>query len=73
MHEEKLAVVPVSENTISNMNFSIAEHLEEILIARLSGIDFAIQLDESTDIANCATLLFYVKYVWQNDMLEDLL
>ena len=43
-----------------------------MLIARLQyGIDFAIQLDESTDIANCATLLVYVRCVWQNDMLED--
>ena len=45
-----------------------------MLIARLqSCIDFEIQLGESTDIANCATILVYVKYVWQNDMLEDLL
>ena len=38
---EKLAVVPVSENTISLRICSIAEHLEEKLIARLqSCIDF---------------------------------
>ena len=45
-----------------------------MLIARLQfGIYFVIQLEESSDIANCSTFLVYVKYVWQNDMLEDLL
>ena len=71
---EKLSALPVSDNIISHITCSIAEHLEEKLIARLqSGIHFAIQLGEGTDIANCATHLVYVKYVWQNDILEDLL
>ena len=40
---EKLAAVPVSDNTISRRICSIAKHLEERFIARLqSCIDFAI-------------------------------
>ncbi|MBN3277968.1 F200A protein, partial [Polyodon spathula] len=29
--------------------------------------------DEITDVSNCATLLVYVRYVWQDDFMEDLL
>ena len=70
----KLKSIPVSDNTISRRICTIAEHLEKNLITRLqSGVEFAIQLDESTDVANCATLLVHVKYVWLDDFLEDLL
>ncbi|XP_034525746.1 protein FAM200A [Ailuropoda melanoleuca] len=71
---DKLRTIPLSDNTISRRICTIAKHLEAMLIARLqSGIDFAIQLDESTDIASCPTLLVYVRYVWQDDFIEDLL
>ncbi|XP_035920701.2 protein FAM200A [Halichoerus grypus] len=71
---DKLKTIPLSDNTISRRICTIAKHLEAMLIARLqSGIDFAIQLDESTDIASCPTLLVYIRYVWQDDFIEDLL
>ncbi|XP_047693733.1 protein FAM200A [Prionailurus viverrinus] len=71
---DKLRTIPLSDNTISRRICTIANHLEAMLITRLqSGIDFAIQLDESMDIANCPTLLIYVRYVWQDDFIEDLL
>ncbi|XP_008055319.1 protein FAM200A [Carlito syrichta] len=71
---DKLRTIPLSDNTISRRICTIAKHLETMLITRLqSGIDFAIQLDESTDIASCPTLLVYVRYVWQDDFIEDLL
>ncbi|KAL2766003.1 protein FAM200A [Daubentonia madagascariensis] len=71
---DKLRTIPLSDNTISRRICTIAKHLEAMLITRLqSGIDFAIQLDESTDTASCPTLLVYVRYVWQDDFVEDLL
>ncbi|XP_027466165.1 protein FAM200A [Zalophus californianus] len=71
---DKLRTIPLSDNTISRRICTIAKHLEAMLIARLqSGIDFAIQLDESTDTASCPTLLVYIRYVWQDDFIEDLL
>ncbi|XP_046511643.1 protein FAM200B [Equus quagga] len=70
---DKLKTIP-SDNTISLRICTIAEHLETMLITRLqSGVDFAIQLDESTDIGSCMTLLVYVRYVWQDDFMEDFL
>ncbi|MBN3278710.1 F200A protein, partial [Polyodon spathula] len=71
---EKLRSIPLSDNTMSRRICDIAEHLEAQLITRLqSAGDFAIQLDESTDVSNCATQLVYVRYVWQDDFMEDLL
>ena len=34
---------------------------------------FAIQLDESTDVTNCAQLLIFVRYVGKEDVEEELL
>ncbi|XP_033069682.1 protein FAM200B isoform X1 [Trachypithecus francoisi] len=70
---DKLKTIP-NDNTVSLRICTIAEHLETMLITRLqSGIDFAIQLDESTDIGSCTTLLVYVRYAWQDDFMEDFL
>ena len=50
------------------------DNLECQLVSRLqSAGDFAIQLDESTDISNCAALLVYVRYEQEDDFLEDML
>lgn len=38
-----------------------------------SGVDFAIQLDESTDFGSCITLLVYVRYECQGDFMENFL
>lgn len=70
---DKLKSIP-SDNTISLRICTIAEHLETMLITRLqSGIDFAIQLDESPDTGSGMTLLVYVRYAWQGDFVEDFL
>ncbi len=71
---EKLKLIPLSDNTVSRRIWDIVQNLEEQLTARLkSAKDFAIQLDESTDIASSAMLLVYVRYVWQGEFVEDLL
>ncbi|XP_006150206.1 protein FAM200A [Tupaia chinensis] len=71
---DKLRTIPLSDNTISRRICTIAKHLEAMLISRLrSGVEFAIQLDESSDIVSCPALLVYIKYVWKDDFVEDLL
>nr|KAF6500005.1 family with sequence similarity 200 member B [Molossus molossus] len=70
---DKLKAIP-SDNTICLRIYAIVEHLEVVLMSRLqSGVDFAIQLDESTDIGSCTTLFIYVRYAWQGDFTEDFL
>uniref|UniRef100_A0A3Q3M9R7 DUF4371 domain-containing protein n=1 Tax=Labrus bergylta TaxID=56723 RepID=A0A3Q3M9R7_9LABR len=71
---EKIKCIPLSNNTVSRRIHDISNNLEEELISRLkAAADFSIQLDESTDVSDCATLLVYVRYVWGNEFLEDLL
>lgn len=58
---DKLKTIP-SDNTIALRICTIAEHLEATLTTRLqSGIDFAVQFDESTDTGSCPALLVYVR------------
>ena len=64
----------MSNKTVSRRINYISDNLEEQLISRLKAAgDFSIQLDESTDVSDCATLLVYVSYVWENEFVEDLL
>lgn len=54
---DKLKMIS-SDNIVSLRICTIAEHLETILLARLqSGMDFAVQLDESTDMGSCTLSL----------------
>lgn len=70
----KLRTIPLSDSMISRRICTIAKHLEAMLVAHLqTGIDFAIQLDESTGITSCPVLLVYVRYMWQDGFTEDLL
>ncbi|KAK0146678.1 Protein FAM200B [Merluccius polli] len=70
----KLKCIPLSNNTVSCKINDISDNLEKQLISRLKAAgDFSIQLDESTDVSDCATLLVYVRYVWENEFVEDLL
>lgn len=71
---DKIKCVPISDTTVSRRISDIAENLELQLVSHLQTAgEFAIQLDESTDISNCAVLLVYVRYVHEDDFLEDML
>ena len=66
--------IPLSNNTVCRRIFEISEDQREQLILRIKeSPKFAIQLDESTDITKMAHLLAYVRYVYNNDIHEDLL
>ena len=48
--------------------------IKQQLIARVhKSVNFAIQLDETTDIANNAQLMVYVRYQGAQDLEEDIL
>lgn len=66
--------ISLSNNTVSRRIAEISEDQREQLILRIKeSRKFAIQLDESTDITNMAYLLSYVRYIYNNDIHEDLL
>lgn len=60
----KVRSVPLSNDTISRrisvMSCDVREQLVEFVKVSQK---FALQLDESTDVANCAMLLVYIRYI----------
>ena len=71
---KKVAQVPLSASTVTRRIEDIAEDTETQLLERIKKSPwFAIQVDESTDIDNKAILLVYVRYLYQEDVHEDML
>ena len=71
---KKLGSVPLSNNTIQRRIQDMGSDCKDQLIEDLKKSDFALQLDESTDIANHAQLLVYVRYLnSKNEICEEML
>jgi hypothetical protein len=54
---KQLKNAPLSDNTISRRIHDMAEDINNQLIEKLKGNDFAIQLDEETNSHNVAHLI----------------
>uniref|UniRef100_A0AAR2KFB8 DUF4371 domain-containing protein n=1 Tax=Pygocentrus nattereri TaxID=42514 RepID=A0AAR2KFB8_PYGNA len=66
--------VPLSASTVTRRIEEIAEDIEKQLLERINTSPwFALQVDESTDVDNKAILLVYVRYLYQEDVHEDML
>ncbi|XP_077972271.1 protein FAM200B-like [Styela clava] len=71
---KKIAQVPLSARTVSRRVEDIAEYIESELIERINKSPwFALQCDESIDISDNANFLVYVRYLYQEDIHEDML
>ena len=68
---KKLKQILLSNNTISREIDEISNDIRAQLFDRLKQTNFAIQLDESTDIASQAQLLVYAQYCWSGEMVEE--
>ena len=71
---KKIMHVPLSASTVTRRIEEIAEDIEAQFLERINTSPwYALQVDESTDIDNNAILLVYARYLYQEDMHEDLL
>lgn len=71
---KKVSMVPLSDNTINRRIKDMANYVENIILERVrASPSFAIQLDESTDVANLAILLLFVRYINGESVEEELL
>ena len=71
---KKITQVPLSASTVTRRIEEIAKDIETQLLERINTSPwYALQVDESTDVDNKAILLVYVRYVYQEDVHEDML
>ncbi|XP_050528042.1 zinc finger BED domain-containing protein 5-like [Daktulosphaira vitifoliae] len=52
-----LSIIPLSNNTVARRIEDLASYVTETLVSRIKYTKFALQMDESTDIAGLAVLL----------------
>ena len=65
--------VPLSNNTMKRCIDEMAADVGFQLTKRLKSSPLAIQLDESTTVSNESLLLGWVRYVFEDNIHEDLL
>nr|XP_014352015.1 PREDICTED: zinc finger MYM-type protein 6-like [Latimeria chalumnae] len=71
---QKLKAIPLSNDTVSRRIEELSRDIKCQLTERLCECEqFAIQLDETTDVGSAEQLLVYVRYVWLGEILEDFL
>jgi len=71
---KQIAQVPLAARTVASRIKDLAEDIETQLLERIvKSTWFVIQCDESTDIENKAVLLVFVRYLYEEDIHEDIL
>jgi hypothetical protein len=70
MHDQKYGeafkLIPLSNNTLMRRTESMSEEIKKQLLTRIKcSPKFALQIDESTDVAGLAQLLVFVRYCFE--------
>ncbi|CAH2226763.1 jg14191, partial [Pararge aegeria aegeria] len=69
--KQKLSQISLSDNTVKRRIDDMAEDIKnQVVEAVKASTFFAIQLDESTDVAQCCQLIVFVRYI-QNETIKD--
>ena len=71
---KQLSLVPLSNDTVSRRIQAMSENVKQTLVERIKDSPyFSIQLDETTDVADLANLLVFVRYEYEKATHEDFL
>ncbi|XP_054469041.1 protein FAM200B-like [Anoplopoma fimbria] len=71
---DRLKTIPLSNDTVARRIQDMSCNIKEQTTARVQASPYyALQMDESTDIASHAILLVYVRHVWDGDVQEQFL
>jgi len=71
---DKLKTIPLSNDTIARRIENMSGDIKQQTRARVQASPYyALQMDESTDIAHHAILLVNVRHVWDSDLQEQFL
>ena len=74
--ERKLNDISLSDNTVQRRIYDLSEDIKTQVIEQIKESPsgwFCLQLDESTDVASCAQLLVFVRYIYKSDFKEEFL
>ncbi len=69
--ESELSKVPVSDNTISRRMDDLSNNISGVLSEILQNNNFALQVEESTDITGKAQLLASVQFENEGEIMEN--
>lgn len=68
---DEIKKIPLSKQTIGRRIDDMNDDMKEQLITKLKGKEFSIIVDEATDIAKQAKLLFYIKFIDDDNSLVE--
>lgn len=69
---KKIQDIPLSNNTVKSRIGNMSQDIEEQLICLIKKSPyFALQCDESTDIANCCQLLIFVRFLNEDNTIKE--
>lgn len=69
----KFNVIPLSDNTVQRHISEMISVKEQVLDGIRESPYFSIQIEESTDVANCVQLVTYVHYIRKLSFREEFL
>ena len=61
--EQKISKIPLSNNIIQRRIIDLPDNIEQSVMAKLKNCQFALQINESTDISNHAQLIAFVRFI----------
>lgn len=71
--KRKISEISLSDNTMKRRINELALDIQNQLIQKLkNSVFFAIQYDESTDVANCCQLLIYCRFINEKTLQKSL-
>ncbi|GBP30175.1 Zinc finger BED domain-containing protein 5 [Eumeta japonica] len=68
-----LSTVPLSNDTVLRQIHDLTSYVKQELVTRLQKTRFALQIDESIDVAGLAIFLVFVRYPYESSFEEDML
>ena len=69
--EKDISKIPLSNDTIHRRILDLSENIDTNVQKKLEGSKFALIVDESTDISNSAQLLVFVRFINDDEIINQ--